>query len=374
MNKGMIHRMDRRTGQGGFVAIFTVLVIMTVLTLVAVGFSTVTRQAQRRTLDDQLNTQAFYAAESGVNQTGGLPAAYNPATPGALSKADCRGGTGYEYDLGDGITIDCLLINMTPTYTEDSVTTTAPVVRYISPVDGTAIEGLAFAWETPIGPGGYQGNYPELGTPGEWNAGGGTNTGLLRVDVISANALGSRSAMVDDTYSFYLYPSVNGDSLLYSPLHVRRGTYGFGEVLQVECDAVLASFPIDRTGQCNVQIEFTNPADRRQAYWVRVQSYYTDSTVRIAVVDTDGDVALPLQGAQMVVDSTGRVANVSRRIEVRMPLTSVPGEHEPHSILSAGSICKLITGIPGNSHYLDGLVSGSLYSDAERDLCDPDEP
>jgi len=29
--------------------------------------SNITRQAQRRTLDDQLNTQAFYAAESGIN-------------------------------------------------------------------------------------------------------------------------------------------------------------------------------------------------------------------------------------------------------------------------------------------------------------------
>ena len=58
---------NSKINEAGFIAIFSVLVIMGILTLLTIGFSNVTRQAQKRALDDHLNTHAFYAAESGIN-------------------------------------------------------------------------------------------------------------------------------------------------------------------------------------------------------------------------------------------------------------------------------------------------------------------
>ena len=75
--------------QDGIIAFFSVLVIMGILTLLTIGFSKVTRDAKKRTFDDALNTQAFYAAETGVNgaitavRSGGITSAnttFNDAT------------------------------------------------------------------------------------------------------------------------------------------------------------------------------------------------------------------------------------------------------------------------------------------------------
>src|SRR5690349_2098676 len=85
----MKSRRAEVSGQQGFVSIFAVLIIMSVLTLIAIGFSMVSRQAEKNTLDDQLNTQAFYAAESGINDVSRIVDA--AASGSRFEKPDCDG-------------------------------------------------------------------------------------------------------------------------------------------------------------------------------------------------------------------------------------------------------------------------------------------
>ncbi len=58
-----------KQNESGLAAIAVTMIIMGIVTLIVVGFATLMRREQRQALDQQLSTQAFYAAESGVNAT-----------------------------------------------------------------------------------------------------------------------------------------------------------------------------------------------------------------------------------------------------------------------------------------------------------------
>ena len=53
--------------QKGMAAILITLIMMIVISLIVLGFAQITRHDQQQALDKQLSTEAFYAAESGIN-------------------------------------------------------------------------------------------------------------------------------------------------------------------------------------------------------------------------------------------------------------------------------------------------------------------
>lgn len=55
------------SNQAGLVSFMVVTIIMIVLTLIVLAFARLVQREQVQTLDRQLNAQAFYAAESGIN-------------------------------------------------------------------------------------------------------------------------------------------------------------------------------------------------------------------------------------------------------------------------------------------------------------------
>lgn len=53
--------------QQGIVAIVVTIILMVILTLIVLSFAKISRREERDALDRQLSTQAFYAAESGID-------------------------------------------------------------------------------------------------------------------------------------------------------------------------------------------------------------------------------------------------------------------------------------------------------------------
>jgi Tfp pilus assembly protein PilX len=68
----MYSKMTREDKQAGMVAIMVTMILMIVISLIVVGFAQISRRNQRQALDRQLSTQAFYAAETGVNDASDL--------------------------------------------------------------------------------------------------------------------------------------------------------------------------------------------------------------------------------------------------------------------------------------------------------------
>jgi Tfp pilus assembly protein PilX len=103
--------------QAGMVSIIVTVILMFVISITVLGFAQVIRRSQREALDNQLSTQAFYAAESGINDARTILAANpgssvtscaKPSPPNPFSTLD------YTVDAAHGVSYSCLLVEPSP--------------------------------------------------------------------------------------------------------------------------------------------------------------------------------------------------------------------------------------------------------------------
>lgn len=334
-------RNKMQHNQSGFVAIFSVLIIMGILTLLTIGFSAATRQAQVRTLNDHLHNQAFYAAESGVNM------ATTALSNGNVSqKNECRNGGTFNYnvDSTNNIAVSCLLINGNPSNLEFSnipiVGDGEPVVSRLTRATGAnTISYVRIDWDSASSGTGIQ-NRPNGFPP---YSGWGNNVGVLRVDLVPANST-NRDTVVNGAYSFYLYPT---DSAGSTSASVSGGYGGQGTIVVTRCNPAAVEY------RCSSTITLNGSAS--SGYYIRLGAYYQEGRARVTALEgsTPGSSEILLRDGQAVVDSTGQANDVYRRIQVRVPLTPSAGFntglHEVFSVFSGNSICKRYVGIPGGS-------------------------
>lgn len=327
-----------RTNQNGFVAIFSVLMIMSILTLVTIGYSNVTRDAQRRTLDNQLDTQAFYAAESGINDA----QKYIDSAPigGLAPKTECQGLVGSDYFGGYntginsnlGVGYSCVLVdNVVKDLIFSSVAkvgTGSPKVVPIETSNGGVVSAMTIKWEDPSGNTIINDNsglsYSNIlrGING-WGSG----LGILRLDIVPSNNL-NRNILIDSAYTFFLYPTTTASG---STFTIGNGSSGQGGLIPVDCPS--ASEP------CSTRITLSGSSS--STYIMRLQAIYNDVKVTISnLTDTAGN-ATSFKNAQFMVDVTGRANDVFRRVQVRLP-QNTNGRIPDFALMTADSLCKRI--------------------------------
>src|SRR5260370_15103164 len=96
MKYGTIRNMTKkRQAEAGIVSIMVTMITMIVISLIVLGFADIARNEQRNSLDDQLSTQAYYAAESGVNDARAVMEAMVAAGNPVLSKNICPDDPNY---------------------------------------------------------------------------------------------------------------------------------------------------------------------------------------------------------------------------------------------------------------------------------------
>jgi hypothetical protein len=316
--------------QKGFVSIFSVLIIMSILALIAVGFSTTTRRSQRRTLDNQLSTQAFYAAESGVNAA--KTVLDNDPT---LQKTDCQTPaiTGINYNLDSNLSIGytCLLINSDlPDARFDSVPvmgTDSPKLLNFQLRDGSMIRDFDVTWEP---------NTPGAGIPSSTqllpvgNTGWGSNLGMLRIDLVPISGALDRNTLITQTYSFFLYPTSAGTTTDHT---VQSGTGNQGTVFLSRCTA----------SPCRARVTLSGGTATR--YMMRLQAVYNNVKATIGPVRNIAGATVNMINGQTVIDSTGRANDVYRRIQVRRQ-SSNNGLTPAFALQAADTICKRLLAAP----------------------------
>lgn len=334
--------------QQGIIAIFSVMIIMGILTLLTVGFSNITRQAQKRALDDFLNTQAFYAAETGINGAltairGGSIAAQNTNCDGVDTQVD------YDIDAARNIGISCLLVNPNPpNIVFDSVPEVGvdePVVSAVKSFDATNISTLLIEWDSqngtdPIVNFGFNGGSPVFTPDGVWGNAAGAGVGVMRIDLVPALiAPSNRANLVNQSYTFYVYPTLNGGVPPNNAIGVLPGPGDQAGTLMTRCTS---AGDYRCVGRINVIPSYNN-------YFIRLQSYYNPVRTSITALDATGN-EVRLEGGQAIIDSTGRANDVFRRVQVRVPITTdgawQPGFHEVFAIFSGDSLCKRYIGAP----------------------------
>jgi hypothetical protein len=350
-------RKSLRYSQAGMVSIMTTMVLMIVISLIVLGFAQLSRRNQRETLDRQLSSQAFYAAESGVNDVRELiQGAVAGGTVNIPEKDGCTDtGTGGFYaslnpdiDTATNVRYTCLLVDPSPEVLRYSdVGTTSLVVPMIS-ASGTNFSEVTIDWQSKI-----SGTNPLTGCPtsttnaftptSSWSCG----YGVLRFDLVPVTGALTADSLRTSTMTTFAVPFSSG-GVSTAPFQAdttnnnRRG---------VTCTS----------SSCSLTITGLN----RSAYYLRVSSLYRGAAMQISGASAGG-ANLEISGAQVVIDATGKAQDVLRRVQVHVPLrASSQNQLSDYAIQSTDAICKRFSVMDG---FFDPSVTGVTSTNR---LCQP---
>lgn len=340
----------RYSDQRGMVSFMITLIMMIVISLIVVGFAQVSNRNRREALDRQLSMQAFYAAESGINDAvTKIQAALLTGQP-VTQQTSCADST-YQASsiVTDGsVGYTCVLVDTNVASISTNAGTGRSAVVPINMVDKDGnpqtAGSLSFAWSPPDGlaSNGTTGCHATSGTfPVNDNTYSCT-FGLLRVDIFKSQGVPmSAAAFADSTMTFYLQPMVGSPA----------GTYplsGFGGALK----AAVVSARYDAVSKMyNARINFSGGA-QAQNYYLRISTLYRDAAHVLIDGTNSAGTNSYFADAQALVDVTGKAQDVLRRVQVTVPLQRYDGSLIPSGgVQSSTGVCKRFAIYPGAGNY-----------------------
>lgn len=361
MHKTVIGR-DRT----GAVAMLTVIFVAVVLSIVVTGFIRLSVSNQRESVNDDLTTRAFYAAETGIETARKDLADY---VAGLKQKSEVESATcGTPVPLGGSNATDlnaaytCKLVDISPnSYVADLEANGRPVLIPLS-TSGN-FNNVKVEWHISEGSGTYslRGNN-QLPLENAW----GDAPAMLRVQ---ASRINSANPSIDAWRNYN--SSGNGPhdiSMFFPPRSGAATTVGGSNLFSgLGQDRSFIS-PRCQTNQsegsyvCDVTLGISGGPSASWNNFLSVRSLYKDTTIRVTA--NSGSNPVEFEDVQAVVDVTGRANDIFRRVETRIPLTSA-SEIEDFAILSRERICKYFDVTDTVSEY-----TPILQADDENYLCE----
>lgn len=327
----------------GVVSLMVTMVMMIVISLVVLGFAEISRNEQRNTLDEQLSTQAYYAAESGVNDARVAINAQIAAGAAVQDKTSCGNQGSYTLnstvDAAHNVSYTCVLVNTAVPSLVYDVGYTSTVVPVIS--GGPAFGSLTLSWKLPSGTAGSAAgcytdtgslkNFPVATGSGQW----GCDYPVLRVDMLDANGALARADWNANTSTFFFVP-FNSNSVADN-----AGLGAHGTATAARCDATACTARI--TGVAGTK------------YYLRITTLYRTNS-QLTITNTGGAT---FTGAEATIDSTGKAQDVLRRILVAIDLTDANARAIPSAgLITEDSVCKRFGVTTGSFNVYDDLSPG----------------
>ncbi|QQS19146.1 pilus assembly PilX N-terminal domain-containing protein [Candidatus Saccharibacteria bacterium] len=195
------------------------MILTLVITLVVMGFTQVANRNRREALDRQLSTQAFYAAESGVNSAIDIIKNRQTAGLAVQPQDDCNTGpytVNPVLSTSPRVEYTCVFVSTTvPDLVVDPSTTSAIVI----PIDLTDKQGgalppatsvdIEFEWTVAEGASTDPTDCPSyLSFPAN-NAANQCGYGLLRFDLMQMTAFNSAASAANITKTFFMQPVIS---------------------------------------------------------------------------------------------------------------------------------------------------------------------
>ncbi len=308
----MRYTQKLRNNEQGMAAIVITMVLMIVISLIVLGFAQVTRREQRQALDRQLVTQAYYAAESGVNLAQSRIAEYifnNPGT--AVLKDDCPEDDGGILQTGDYIIdstssteITCLLISSGLSNLSYQDVDTQSIVANVESTN--PITEIAFSWQASSGADRSPGcvNTPTQLRPASGAGAWGCNQPLLRVDIVPIGASLSQAGLQGSQFTRFFYPVSAGG--------INTAAYSAGSMSVSPVSTRCSSVPAPGPYKCRSRI--TGLTGTR--FGVRVMAIY--GTANLDISAYSGGSRQTLINGQLLIDSTAKANDILRRIQTRV--------------------------------------------------------
>lgn len=335
--------------ESGIVSIVLTVFVMIVLSLVVLAFSQSSRREQRQALDRQLSSQAFYAAESGINDT------INKIRNGTYTSAritDCDdvADANKRLDTSGTFSYSCILYDKEPPILQYSSVDTQKGEFLSLQTTNNDLNRLKISWNKSDGGLTFTGCSDASSvtsfqpTPGDSNC----DAGMLRLTFMPvSNTNVGRDVLNDGSFTVFLRPSRNGSGVIgYSPR--TAGNDFQGQVVAANCQP-----PATR---CSVTI---NGMPSGGGIFLLMRSIYHNNAVDVEGFTNTGAV-VNFNQAQVKIDSTGKASDVLRRLQVRMPLYE---EYSDSRVVNAldimSGICKQLQVYPPiASADPNGAVSG----------------
>ena len=196
--------------ESGLASIVIAVLIIIILSTLVLGFLQIIRREGRKSLDRQLSSQAFYAAESGVNDAAKAISQQN-YTGNKITCAPLTSGppaiTGPDSNVlsnTNNVKYTCLLIDQKPgSLAYKGIKTDRSTSFPIVSSDGQPITAITFKWrDTTVPSAAYRLPTDNKFTPkSSWNS-----VGILRVDIVPTGVL-SHGSLVSAGRTYYLYPN-----------------------------------------------------------------------------------------------------------------------------------------------------------------------
>jgi hypothetical protein len=359
--------------QAGFASLVIAMVLVLVLGLMTVGFAQLMNKEQQSALNKHLSDQAYYAAETGINDASkAVNAGFGSD---GVGKQDCvpfpdsyanpaaaaiKGAASNKIGSDPGITYSCLLIDPTPTELDygniGQLESKYLTLQGVDQADATAIKpikDIVISWEDPNGShnfatvGGINRPFPESTA---W----GGKTSVLRVDMTPLdNGQIDRNYLIRNTYTAFLYPKLAGAEVdantssvptaLATDIFDGHTDLNRGGILDADCHAD------NKPRDCVIKVTGVGHA----TMLLTLRSVYHSSTVTITAYGYDGK-KLGIKNAQTVIDVTGKAQDVLRRVQAR--ISSKNGYNlSPYGLEVGSNLCKQL----------------QLYPDSGGNACAP---
>lgn len=339
-----------KNDQTGLVSIIVTIIIILVISLIVIGFARISRREQRQAVDRQLSTQAYYAAETGVNDIvdvmrSGATVTENLTDCSSTISTHLSG----QNDLdGSQVGYTCLFVDPDPASLEYSnIDTGTSKTVPIQSSSGSSINTLTISWQDKEGGTNLAGcQHPQLPDYSWWPN---CDTGIMRVDLVPTAGSLNRDSLIDNTLTAFLYPA-SGSGSTSGSYSSYRGFGGQGSVVKVNCNNLNGS--VDPNHK---QCRFTITGLSSTSYMMRIKSIYRPATATITA--ESGGSAVEFADAQAIVDSTGKAQDVLRRIQVRIPISPFNSPFPEFAVQTVDTLCKRFQVAPPNI-YIPDTTSG----------------
>lgn len=337
--------MKQANRQAGVVSIMVTMIMMIVISLLVLGFAELSRNEQRSTLDQQLSAQAYYAAESGVNDAREAMNALITAGQPVQNKTVCGNQGGYTLsgtvDAAHNVSYTCVLINVAPATLVYNVGYTSTVIPILS--SGGAFGKLTLTWKLPAGTtsgsaagcytnAGSLGQFPVATGTGQWNC----DYPVVRVDLLNANGASFARANWNASTATMFFVPFNSTTI-----GNNASMAAHGAAVPAQCNATTCTANITGLGGTE--------------YYMRVTTLYrTDSQLSISAAG-----GTTFTGAEATIDSTGKAQDVLRRILVAVDLTGANAHKIPSgALIVEDSVCKRFGVTNGYFGVYDDMSAG----------------
>jgi hypothetical protein len=358
---------DTKKQQSGIVSLLIVTILAIVLGLVAIGFSQLTNRELKQASDRELDAQAFYAAESGVNDA----LAYLD-DPNATPLTGCNDWlTGPNSAVARQYFADSL--SPTAKYTCVIVQNTN-LPKLVQPLDKdqsvtfkinqAGLDKLYFGWENQgqndTGKA-LDSNFGRL--PQESSITDPMVTGLLRVGIYavrSSDNLVSNDALNGLSRNFFMYPNTTVGSPNSIPfLAGPNGSFVHGNCKSGNKDPNVPSANGRFCKSVVTGLSTVTVSPNTTTYYVQLTALYTKINVTLWGQNS-GSAPVTFSGTQADIDITGKGTDVLQRINTRVNIGH-DYQYPDFALQSMKAICKGFTvEVPTPGTYNNNVNNGVM--------------